>query len=152
MRSGLWTVKPGMCLSDARQERGRKAFRLPVNWGDLPVAPGTLSKSACLSPAKVGEVRDLCCLSLRRELGSVGTVVDWRSGISSAVRVFAADHALTLDPVEFADAWRAQYQPSMERVRSGQRPTYPSTRSTSETSTPPCDRTTSIPVPSRQPS
>jgi 2-haloacid dehalogenase len=51
-----------------------------------------------------------------------GTVVDWRSGISSAVRAFAADHALTLDPEQFADAWRAHYQPSMERVRSGQRP------------------------------
>jgi 2-haloacid dehalogenase len=51
-----------------------------------------------------------------------GTVVDWRSGISSAVRAFAADHGLTVDPEEFADAWRSRYQPSMERVRSGQRP------------------------------
>jgi 2-haloacid dehalogenase len=51
-----------------------------------------------------------------------GTVVDWRSGIASAVRAFAADHALALDPEEFADAWRAQYEPAKERVRSGQRP------------------------------
>ena len=51
-----------------------------------------------------------------------GTVVDWRSGVSSAIRAFAAARALTLDPGEFADAWRARYQPSMERVRSGQRP------------------------------
>ncbi len=51
-----------------------------------------------------------------------GTVVDWRSGISSAVRAFAAGHALTLDPGAFADAWRARYEPSKERVRSGQRP------------------------------
>jgi 2-haloacid dehalogenase len=51
-----------------------------------------------------------------------GTVVDWRSGVSSAVRGFAAARGLTLDPGGFADAWRAQYQPSMERVRSGQRP------------------------------
>ncbi len=51
-----------------------------------------------------------------------GTVVDWRTGISSAVRAFADSHALTLDPGEFADAWRALYQPSMERVRTGQRP------------------------------
>lgn len=50
-----------------------------------------------------------------------GTVVDWRSGIASAVRAFAADRALTLDPEEFADAWRAQYEPAKERVRSGQR-------------------------------
>jgi 2-haloacid dehalogenase len=51
-----------------------------------------------------------------------GTVVDWRSGISAAVRDFAQGRGLTLDPEAFADAWRAQYQPSMERVRSGERP------------------------------
>lgn len=51
-----------------------------------------------------------------------GTVVDWRTGISSAVRAFASSHSLTLDPEEFADAWRAQYQPSLEPVRSGKRP------------------------------
>jgi 2-haloacid dehalogenase len=51
-----------------------------------------------------------------------GTVVDWRSGIASAVRVFAADRGLALDPEEFADAWRGQYEPAKERVRSGQRP------------------------------
>jgi 2-haloacid dehalogenase len=51
-----------------------------------------------------------------------GTVVDWRTGISAAVRAFAAGHALTLDPEEFADAWRGQYGPSMQRVTSGQRP------------------------------
>jgi 2-haloacid dehalogenase len=51
-----------------------------------------------------------------------GTVVDWRSGVSAAVGGFTARHGLTLDPAEFADAWRAQYGPSMENVRSGQRP------------------------------
>jgi 2-haloacid dehalogenase len=51
-----------------------------------------------------------------------GTVVDWRTGIASAVAAFATRHGLTLDPEAFADAWRAQYQPSMERVRSGSRP------------------------------
>jgi 2-haloacid dehalogenase len=51
-----------------------------------------------------------------------GTVVDWRTGIASAVAAFADRHGLTLDSEAFADAWRAQYQPSMERVRSGERP------------------------------
>lgn len=56
-----------------------------------------------------------------------GTVVDWRSGISHAVRRFfdstaARDHGLSVDPDAFADAWRAQYQPAMQRVRSGERP------------------------------
>ena len=51
-----------------------------------------------------------------------GTVVDWRTGIASAVAAFADRMGLTLDPEAFADAWRSRYQPSMERVRSGLRP------------------------------
>ena len=51
-----------------------------------------------------------------------GTVVDWRTGVASAVRAFAGARGVTLDPEAFADAWRSQYQPSMERVRSGERP------------------------------
>ena len=51
-----------------------------------------------------------------------GTVVDWRSGIAAAVRAFADRRGLDLDAEGLADAWRARYQPAMERVRSGQRP------------------------------
>jgi len=51
-----------------------------------------------------------------------GTVVDWRSGIAAAVRSFAGRHGLALDPHAFADSWRGQYQPAMQRVRSGARP------------------------------
>jgi 2-haloacid dehalogenase len=47
-----------------------------------------------------------------------GTVVDWRSGIATAVSELAGP----VDPAAFADAWRAKYQPSMEPVRSGRRP------------------------------
>ncbi|WP_204011699.1 haloacid dehalogenase type II [Virgisporangium aurantiacum] len=47
-----------------------------------------------------------------------GTVVDWRSGISAAVRRVEAG----VDAEAFADAWRARYDPSMEPVRSGRRP------------------------------
>ena len=51
-----------------------------------------------------------------------GTVVDWRSGITAAVRSFAAGHGLDLDPAAFADSWRGRYQPAMRQVRSGARP------------------------------
>lgn len=51
-----------------------------------------------------------------------GTVVDWREGVASAAEPFLSRHGLTVDPRSFADAWRAQYQPAMERVRSGDRP------------------------------
>jgi 2-haloacid dehalogenase len=47
-----------------------------------------------------------------------GTVVDWRSGIAAAV----AELSTAVDPVAFADAWRARYQPSMEPIRAGRRP------------------------------
>jgi 2-haloacid dehalogenase len=51
-----------------------------------------------------------------------GTVVDWRTGIAAALRSFAGRHGLEFDPGAFADAWRAQYQPAMQRVRAGERP------------------------------
>jgi 2-haloacid dehalogenase len=50
-----------------------------------------------------------------------GTVVDWRSGIIAVVESFARRHDITLDAAGFADAWRAQYLPSMEPIRSGAR-------------------------------
>jgi 2-haloacid dehalogenase len=47
-----------------------------------------------------------------------GTVVDWRGGVARE----AAALGLGIDAEAFADAWRARYQPAMERVRSGARP------------------------------
>ncbi len=51
-----------------------------------------------------------------------GTVVDWRAGVARDAGAFLARHGHTVDPGEFADAWRARYSPSMETIRSGQRP------------------------------
>ncbi|MGD6748995.1 haloacid dehalogenase type II [Streptomyces sp. BH105] len=50
-----------------------------------------------------------------------GTVVDWRTGVASAVDDFAARHGLTLDGPAFAMRWRELYQPAMEPVRTGER-------------------------------
>jgi 2-haloacid dehalogenase len=49
-----------------------------------------------------------------------GTVVDWRGSIIREVRTLARANKLDLDPAEFADAWRAGYQPAMAKVRSGE--------------------------------
>lgn len=49
-----------------------------------------------------------------------GTLVDWRGSIAREVR--AALGARVPDPAAFADDWRAQYQPAMEKVRSGEWP------------------------------
>jgi 2-haloacid dehalogenase len=51
-----------------------------------------------------------------------GTVVDWRSSVARDVRALAKRKGLTIDGEKFADAWRAGYGPSMNRVRSGELP------------------------------
>lgn len=50
-----------------------------------------------------------------------GTLVDWRSGIARQVAAAFAAKALPVDAAAFADAWRAEYQPAMQRVRAGGR-------------------------------
>jgi 2-haloacid dehalogenase len=51
-----------------------------------------------------------------------GTVVDWRSGVAREATSFLRRRgAESVDPLAFADAWRARYQPAMEEVRSGRR-------------------------------
>jgi 2-haloacid dehalogenase len=49
-----------------------------------------------------------------------GTLVDWRGSIAREVR--ATLGARVPDPEVFADDWRAQYQPAMAKVRSGEWP------------------------------
>ena len=51
-----------------------------------------------------------------------GTVVDWRSSVAAEVRQLASRTRQTVDAETFADAWRAGYAPSMNRVRSGELP------------------------------
>ena len=50
-----------------------------------------------------------------------GTVVDWRTGIATEVESVAKKNNISLDPLDFADAWRAEYQPAMEEIRKGRR-------------------------------
>jgi 2-haloacid dehalogenase len=50
-----------------------------------------------------------------------GTLVDWRSSIARQAKALLSPLGHDLDWARFADAWRAQYQPSMEEVRSGRR-------------------------------
>lgn len=51
-----------------------------------------------------------------------GTVVDWRSGIAREGEALGRARGLSVDWLRFADAWRALYQPAMERVRRGDQP------------------------------
>ena len=50
-----------------------------------------------------------------------GTVVDWRSGIEREVAKAFSLKRIPVDAPAVADAWRKEYQPAMERIRSGGR-------------------------------
>jgi len=51
-----------------------------------------------------------------------GTLVDWRSGVAREAGLVLRGRDVSLDWPALADAWRAQYQPCMEEIRSGRVP------------------------------
>jgi len=51
-----------------------------------------------------------------------GTLVDWRESIAKQANMLLTPQGFTTDWHAFADAWRNEYQPAMEKIRSGQRP------------------------------
>src|SRR5882757_5552407 len=50
-----------------------------------------------------------------------GTVVDWRNGVAREAETILKPLGYDLDWLAFADAWRKEYGPGMEEVRSGRR-------------------------------
>jgi 2-haloacid dehalogenase len=51
-----------------------------------------------------------------------GTLVDWRRCIATEAQAILSPLGVTLDWPTFADAWRGEYQPSMDEVRKGRLP------------------------------
>ncbi len=51
-----------------------------------------------------------------------GTLVDWRTSIARESELILKPLGYSLDGAVFADAWRGEYQPAMEEIRSGQQP------------------------------
>src|SRR5947209_16498510 len=51
-----------------------------------------------------------------------GTVVDWRNGVAREAEKVLKPLGYSLDWLAFADAWRAEYGPGMEEIRSGRQP------------------------------
>jgi 2-haloacid dehalogenase len=51
-----------------------------------------------------------------------GTVVDWRTGIIREAEALSRSTGIRFDAAKLADAWRALYQPSLEKVRRGELP------------------------------
>lgn len=51
-----------------------------------------------------------------------GSVVDWRSSLIADLTSYGSSKGVHADWAALVDAWRAAYQPSMQRVRAGQQP------------------------------
>jgi len=51
-----------------------------------------------------------------------GTLVDWRNGVARESERILKPMGYAIDWLAFADAWRKEYDPSMEEIRSGRRP------------------------------
>ena len=51
-----------------------------------------------------------------------GTLVNWRSSVAAETERILGALGYQLDWLAFADAWRGEYQPGMEEVRSGRQP------------------------------
>ena len=51
-----------------------------------------------------------------------GTLVDWRTSVAQEAEKVLGPLGHKLDWIAFADAWRGEYQPGMEEVRSGRQP------------------------------
>jgi 2-haloacid dehalogenase len=51
-----------------------------------------------------------------------GTLVDWRTGVARDAERVLKPLGYSIDWSAFADAWRDQYEPSMDEVRSGRIP------------------------------
>ena len=51
-----------------------------------------------------------------------GTLMDWRTSIARESEAILAPLGHSIDWLAFADAWRGEYQPSMEEVRAGRLP------------------------------
>src|SRR5262245_15122297 len=51
-----------------------------------------------------------------------GTLVDWRTSIAREAEAILKPLGYGLDWLAFADAWRGEYQPAMEQIRTGKLP------------------------------
>jgi len=91
-----------------------------------------VSQVACMSPeievaARIGIHRIHLNIHAMKQVKALffdvfGTLVDWRSSIAGEVRAKLAPLGIAVDGEAFADAWRDQYQPAMDEVRSGRLP------------------------------
>ena len=101
-------------MSRERREFFRR-FALPVMAGVLTGGGFVVSRPSKGAATAAGGVKALV-------FDVFGTVVDWRTGVARESRALLEPLGHKLDWIAFADAWRAEYQPGMEEIRSGRIP------------------------------
>src|SRR5687768_893509 len=98
----------------------RRAF---LHAGAGMIGAGTVSVGAAFAEEQTREQPKAEVPSVKALVFDVfGTVVDWRTSVAREVEELANRKGLKVDAAKFADAWRAGYGPSMNRVRSGELP------------------------------
>ena len=108
------TMKTMNTMSRERREFFRR-FALPVMAGVLTGGGFVVSRPSKGAATAAGGVKALV-------FDVFGTVVDWRTGVARESRALLEPLGHKLDWIAFADAWRAEYQPGMEEIRSGRIP------------------------------
>jgi 2-haloacid dehalogenase len=87
------------------------------------VAATAAPKLGSAGPARVESGRTMSFDGIKALFFDVfGTLVDWRTGVAREAERLLRPLGHSIDWVAFADAWRDQYQPGMEEVRSGRIP------------------------------
>ncbi len=94
------------------------------NLASSAIAGPIVAAGLALSPDALGQTTGK---GMRGEVKALifdvfGTMVDWRTGVAREAKSILGARGHKLDWTAFADAWRAEYQPAMEEVRSGKIP------------------------------
>ncbi len=95
-----------------------------IRSGAALVAAGALAGSGPFAPSRArAQARGLPMPDVKALVfDTFGTLVDWRNGVAREAERILKPMGHDLDWLAFADAWRKEYDPSMEEVRSGRRP------------------------------
>jgi 2-haloacid dehalogenase len=116
MSSRLTTGSPGACESGPGV--ARREFLRASSIGIFGAALGGTLSTALAIGRQSHDPSSVKALVF----DTFGTVVDWRSSVTAEVEELARRKGFSVDGAKFADAWRAGYGPSMNRVRNGELP------------------------------
>jgi 2-haloacid dehalogenase len=100
---------------------GRRSFLRNSTWAITAAVIGSTLEGILTSQA---EMQSFFSPSVVKALffDVFGTLVDWRTGVSRDAESILKPLGYSIDWKAFADAWRDEYQPGMEEVRSGRIP------------------------------